>query len=71
MVFRSRFTSLHLYRPLRRVHQEALDTLTLGFQITELRRLAACNTPLGVSSEVPGEGRYGTELRWTKPGRVW
>ncbi|CAK9055350.1 unnamed protein product [Durusdinium trenchii] len=28
-----------------RVHQEALDTLTLGFQITELRRLAACNTP--------------------------
>eukprot|EP00913_Durusdinium_trenchii_P012547 g11782.t1 len=43
-----------------RVHQEALDTLTLGFQITELRRLAACNTPLGVSSEVPGEGRNAT-----------
>lgn len=31
----------------RRVHQESLDTLTLGWQITELRRLAACNTYLG------------------------
>ena len=31
-------------RAPRRVHQEALDTLTLGSQITELRRLAACNT---------------------------
>ncbi|CAJ1363241.1 unnamed protein product, partial [Effrenium voratum] len=28
-----------------RVHQEALDGLTLGWQVTELRRLSACNTP--------------------------
>ena len=36
------------------MHQEALDTLTLGSQITELRRLAACNTRLSHAKQVCG-----------------
>ena len=60
--FQNSPTTFHWQKIPRRVHQESLDTLTLGWQITELRRLAACNTYLGgwdVGEDMDGASRKG------------
>ena len=60
--FQTSPTTFHWQKIPRRVHQESLDTLTLGWQITELRRLAACNTYLGgwdVGEDMDGASRKG------------